>query len=585
MGSNLQACPGIPGRDRVTVMATPLAAARSRVHDVRHPAPLLLELDLTADLLDDVPSDPLSALQARRRTPLRAVLDNLHDAADDPRVAGVVARVGGRPSLARVQELADAVREFRRHGKPAVAWAETFGEFGPGTSGYVLATAFDEIWLQPSGDVGLLGVAAGAWFLREALDRAGVEPQLDRRYEYKNAADLLLSREFRAAHREATARLAASAFEQVVAAIATGRGLAAADVRSLVDRAPLMAQEALDAGLVDRLGYRDEVYADLRRRLGDDGTVRLLYVGRYERRHRLPERVAGAVHRDRPVVALVHGSGASRQGRSGRSYPTGAAMGSETVAAALRAATAAGPVKAIVFRVNSPGGSYVASDTIWREVACAREAGKPVVVSMGDVAGSGGYFVACGADAIVAQPGTLTGSIGVVGGKAVLTGLRERLGIGHGTVTEGRHALMFSAQQEFSAEEWQRLQDWLDRVYDDFTAKVAAGRGMSREQVHEVARGRVWTGADARERGLVDELGGLHRAAEIACERADLPAETELRRYPSVGLPARLRRPRSSEDPAAAAAMHLPWGSFTDLATVLGLPAAGPLTMPGLRLT
>ncbi len=485
-------------------------------------------------------------------------------------------------TLSQAQELREAVLAFRAGGKPAVAWAETFGEFGPGTAPYVLATGFEEIWLQPSGDVGLLGAAAGATFLRGGLDKAGIEPQLDRRHEYKNAADMFLSREFTDAHREATDRLAESAYEQVVAAVAEGRGLAPERVRELVDRAPVMADEALAARLVDRLGYRDEVYAELRRRIGTH--VKLLYLARYSA-HRSPlHQLRRAVRRGRPRVALVAGSGAIRQGRSGRSPLSGPAMGSDTVTAALRAAARDDDVRAVVFRVNSPGGSYVASDAVWREVGQTRATGKTVVVSMGQLAASGGYFVSAGADVIVALPGTLTGSIGVLGGKFVVNALLDRVGVAAEMLGRGAHARMFSPTRRFDEGEWDRLQAWLDRVYDDFVARVAAGRRLSRERVHELARGRVWTGADARVCGLVDELGGLSRAATIARDRAGLPADAELRPYPAVPAVRRLRRPHSSEDPAAASVEFSGWGAFAELAAALRLPAAGPLTMPPVRL-
>jgi protease IV len=240
-------------------------------------------------------------------------------------------------------------------------------------------------------------------------------------------------------------------------------------------------------------------------------------------------------------------------------------------------------VKAIVLRVTSPGGSYVASDAIWRQVSLAREADKPVVVSMGDVAASGGYFVSMGADVIVAEPATITGSIGVVSGKPVIDGLVERLGIGHDSVTGARHGLMFSPLQAFTEEEWERLNVWLDRIYDDFVAKVADGRGLPSDRVHDIARGRVWTGADARERGLVDELGGLEAAIALAKERIGLPpsADPELLVYPRVPLVSRLRPAPSSEDPAAASAQVRldAWGTFADLAAGLGLPAYGPLML------
>jgi protease-4 len=283
-------------------------------------------------------------------------------------------------------------------------------------------------------------------------------------------------------------------------------------------------------------------------------------------------------------VALVHVTGPIHLGPSRRQRFGVASAGSDTVIAGLRAATKAPEVKAIVLRVASPGGSYVASDAIWRQVALTREAGKPVIVSMGDVAASGGYFVAMGADVIVAEPGTLTGSIGVVAGKQVVSGLVERLGIGHDGVAEGDHALMFSSLREFSDDEWNRLDAWLDRIYDDFTAKVATGRGLPAERMDEVARGRVWTGADANEHGLVDELGGLRTAMELAKERAGLSAsaEVEARVYPRVPMVARLRPAQSSEDPAAASARLgiEAWGPFADLARRLGLSTYGPLTIP-----
>ncbi len=537
--------------------------------------------------MDAPPPDPLGFVAARRRPTLRAVVTALRDAADDPQVAGLVARVGGRMALARAQELRDAVNAFAASGKPAVAWAETFGEGDSGTVAYLLATGFGEVWLQPSGDVGLTGVAVEATFLRGALDKLGLEPQFVQRYEYKNAVDQLSRHGFTDAHREAVTRLAASAAEQVVAGVAEARGLTAPRVRELVDAAPLSAQQALDAGLVDRVGYRDEVYADLRRRVGAE--TRLLFLARY-RRDAAPARLLRRVRRrSKPLVALVTVSGTIQQGRSRRSpLPAGAAAGSDTVGAALRSAAADDAVRAVVLRVDSPGGSYVASDVIWREVGGLRRAGKTVVASMGDVAASGGYFVAMGADAIVAEPGTITGSIGVFSGKIVTAGLLERLGIGTDAVAEGRHARMFSPRVGFDDEQWRRLEEWLDRVYGDFLGKVAQGRRMSRERAHELGRGRVWSGQDAYERGLVDELGGLERAASLARGRAALPAAAELRRWPQPRARDQLSPPRSSEDRRAAGASLAGWwsgwGALADVAARFGLPPEGPLTLPPLHL-
>ena len=547
-----------------------------------HPSPLLLELDLTGDVLETVPDDPIARLQARGKPRLRLLVERLGDAAGDDRVRGLVAKVGrSELPLARAQELRDAVRAFAASGKPTVAWAETLGEFASASVAYYLASGFGEVWVQPSGDVGFTGVAGERLFLRGLLDRLGVEPQLDQRHEYKNAADLLLRTGFTEAHREAATRLAESAYEQLVAGVAAARGLTEEQVRDLVDRAPLTAAEARDAGLIDRVGYRDEVYDDVRRRLGTE--PQLLFLDRYKKRATLERAVAKVTSRDRSYVALVEGVGGVAVGRSRRSGLSGHVMGSDTVSAAFRTAVRDDDAKAIVFRVDSPGGSYVASDTIWRSVSLARDAGKPVVVSMGSMAGSGGYFVACPADLVVAQPATLTGSIGVFGGKTVISGMLGKVDLHGDGVQAGEHARMFSAWRRFTDAEWDRLQLWLDRVYDDFVARVAQGRRLSTDQVHEVARGRVWTGADAKDVGLVDELGGLEAATTIARERARLRATAPLRPVPHLPAIARLRPPRSSDDPRGtiASAAHLVgWGGFAGIAAALGLPESGPLVMP-----
>jgi protease-4 len=289
------------------------------------------------------------------------------------------------------------------------------------------------------------------------------------------------------------------------------------------------------------------------------------------------------VPRKRAYVALVVGHGVIVLGR-GRSGPRGAQLGSNRVSAALRAARENDSVKAVLFRIDSPGGSAVASDTIWREVVLTRQAGKPVIVSMANVAGSGGYYIACPADVIVAQPSTITGSIGVFGGKVVVTELLGKLGLGSGAVERGAHARMFSTRRGFTDAERERLAAMLDRIYAEFVQKVADGRRMSWDAVHEVARGRIWSGADAAGNGLVDVLGGLRDAVAIARERGKLPADAPVR--PALHVPplARLKRPVSSDDPRAGTAASA-WGELAGLAAALGLPTGGPLRMPEIRLT
>ncbi|HUB70896.1 MAG TPA: signal peptide peptidase SppA [Acidimicrobiales bacterium] len=543
----------------------------------RQAARYLLELDLTQPLLEERPSDPPARFQSRRRLVLPTLVAALHEAATDDKVVGLIAKVGARQmGFGQTQELRDAVKEFRTSGKPTIAWCETFGESSPATLPYYLATAFDEIWVQPSAEVGLMGVSAGSLFLAEAFERIGVRPQFGARYEYKNAANMFTERGYTEAHREAMQWLVTALSAQVVDAVAEARGIDPGTVRELVDRAPLPAAEAHEAKLVDHLGYRDQVYEAALDKAGRG--AQLLFVQRYHRQKPLPERAARLVNRHKPIVALVTGTGVIRLGKSARGMSPG--IGSDTVGAALRAAGKDDRVKAVVLRVNSPGGSYVASDAIWREVTRLREAGKPVVVSMGDVAASGGYFVSIPADLIVAQPGTLTGSIGVLGGKLSGGSLLGRLGIGHDHVQEGRHAHMSSGLDEYSEDELNLISGFLDRVYQDFVSKVAASRSMSYEAVHEVARGRVWTGADARERGLVDDLGGLEKAAALARKRAGLHVDAELVKFPHVSAAARLRPPRSSDDPRAAAAVAFDgWGTLSGIAMRLGLPSSGPLTM------
>jgi protease-4 len=539
---------------------------------------LRLELDLTSVPVEVEPDDLVARLRARHHPRLRAVLRSLYEAGDDRRVRGLVIKLGGAPMpWAIMQEIRGGVAAFVKSGKPALAWAETLGEGGTGTVDYVLATACTEIWLQPSGELGLLGVAAETTFLRGALDKLGVEPQLDKRYEYKNAADRIMRTEFTPEHREAVDRVVESSWEHAVETIAAARRLDPDEVRRLADAAPLLADEALSAGLVDRLGYRDEVYAAARDHAGKQ--AHLLFADQWRPRRKAP----ALIRRNRAHVALIEGHGEIVTGRS-KPGPRGRQMGSDTISAAFRAARRNEHAEAVLFRVDSPGGSAVGSDTIWREVVLTRDAGKPVVVSMGSLAGSGGYYVACPADVIVAQPATITGSIGVLGGKVVISDLLTRVGLTTGTVTRGAHARMYSLRERFTESEQQRLAALLDRIYADFVSKVADGRRMAVEDVDRVARGRIWSGADAADKGLVDMLGGLRDAADVARQRAGLRPDAPLR--PAIHVPAlaRLGRAKSSEDPRALAATRSDWGDLAALAATLGLPATGPLRMPHVRL-
>ena len=567
--------------------ATRIAASVTKLRQ-RRTGPLILELDLTEGIAEGPPQDPVSALLTIRRTRLPDVLEGLKRASTDDRVRALVVKVGGsRIGLAEIQELRAAVADFRLSGKLTVAWAETFGDFVRGNLPYYMATGFDRIYLQPSGTLGLTGVAVEQVFLHGALEKVGIDFQSAKRYEYKSAADQLTETGFTGPAREAAARLTESVAEQLAAAIAESRDKTPEQARALLDRGPFLAQQALAEGLVDGLAYRDGVYDQLRKEAGLDAT--LLYLQRYQRSHALADlpRRLQKNPRER-FVATIYAHGAIRHGRSGRGGPGGGGMGSDTVAGALRAAAADERARAVVLRVNSPGGSYTASDVIWREVVRVRAAGKPVVVSMGDVAASGGYFISAPADVIVAQPGTITGSIGVILGKPVLRDMFGRAGVSTDTVAEGANATMFSSSRPFSDTEWDRINVWLDAVYADFTEKVASGRRMTAERVHELARGRVWTGADAVANGLADESGGMSDAIAIARKRAGLPDDASVRVYPRLGPLDQLRPAESSEARPAAARFDAAalfadgWGPAWQIAAAIGLPPYGPLMLPGI---
>lgn len=549
----------------------------------RVPRQAILELDLERGLVEYVPDDPVATALQGRQTTVRDVVEALHRATDDDRVLGLVARVGGDAlGMGQVEELREAVIAFRESGKPAVLYSETFGEVVAGNGSYYLATAFDEVYMQPSGDLGLYGLAAEVPFFGGTLEELDIEPRFGQRYEYKNAANTITQQGFTEAHREAETVLRESMYAQMVAAIADARGMSESDVRERIDNGPFLGEEAVEAGFVDRLAYRDEIYDELKERLDD--RAEYLFLSRYLDR-------AGRPYTSGERVALIYGVGAVVRGESGfDALFGGGSMGSETVARAFREAIEDDDVRAILFRVNSPGGSYVASDAIWRETIRAREAGKPVIVSMGDVAASGGYFVAAAADRIIAHPSTITGSIGVLGGKLLTSELWARLGVNWELIETAEHAGMWSSLRDFSEEEELRHQAWLDRVYDDFTAKVADGRGFTADQLDERARGRIWTGTDALRLGLVDELGGFTTALAAVREiiEVEADADLDLRMYPrrQTLLESIMDRGPDSSQPSAAEAVLLraveTVRPFAQVARQLGLvERPGPLMAPG----
>lgn len=555
--------PSLPGVDDVRALA-------ERVDTVRHhgvPNGCVLELNLRSVPPETSGFDPLALVTgAERPLALREAVTAVHRAAEDSRVAGLIARVqlSAAPPAA-VQELREAIVAFSAV-KPSLAWAETY----PGTLSYYLASAFGEVWMQPSGSVGLIGFASNANFLRTALDKAGIDAEFVARGEYKSAANVFTEHGFTEAHREAVTRMLESLQDQVWRAIADSRSIDVAALDTLADRAPLLRDDAVASGLVDRIGFRDQAHTRIAELVGVEGVsaedaesdpeklAPRLNLARYAAAARprlVPPAPSLPGRRSKPTLAVITLQGPIVTGRGGpQLLPFGhSAVGGDTIAAALREAAGDDSVSAIVLRIDSPGGSVTASETIWREVARAREGGKPVVASMGSVAASGGYYAAMAADVIVANPATITGSIGVITGKLVFRDLKERLGIVSDAVRTNANADAWSTDVPFTAQQRADREAEADLIYADFVERVAQGRKLSTEAVDAVARGRVWTGADALERGLVDELGGLRTAVRRAKILAGLDEDADVRivSYPGSSL-LNLVRPRASSQPAAA---------------------------------
>lgn len=449
------------------------------------------------------------------------ITEILRKAARDDQIAGVMAVI--RPfdaGPATIEEIRDAVHEFRDSGKWAVAYMDGAGELYHGTSAYWLASAFGHLTMPPSGDVNLVGIIATVPFFRGVLDKLEIYPDMHHIGPYKSAKDIYTEKGFTPAHRESTEGWVGDLYQAIVEGISRSRGWTAEEVRALIDRGPFLGQEALAEGLVDRLGYYDEFVESVKEKAG--GRLVTLHGGEY-----LDRRSSFAVGNTK--IAVIHGTGTVVRGSSATDPAAGQLMGSETITAAIREAREDDSIKGIILRIDSPGGSALASDMIWREADIARKE-KPVVASFADLAASGGYYVACSADRIIAEPSTLTGSIGVVYGKMVTGGLLNWLGLSFEEVQKGRNAHLWSELRRWTPEEKAEFTDkFLAAIYDRFVDRVAVGRDMTTEAVDKAGQGRVWTGRRALELGLVDELGGFDAAVRAVKELASIPEGEDVR--------------------------------------------------------
>lgn len=493
----------------------------------------VLMLRVAGSLPDYSPDDPFKKYFGGPDQSLTGLVMQFKKAKVDKRIKAILLDINmSGVGWGKAEEIRDAITDFRSSGKPVYGYIE----LGLNKE-YYIATACDKIIVPPPGELFINGLAADVMFFRGSLDKLGIYPDIYQIGKYKSAGDMFTQKEMTDAHREYINSMLDDLFNRYVNTIAQARKKSPEEVRALIDNAPYNAQQAKDAGLIDEAIYRDEVEKQLKKLLGYKDTDTFVAVRSGTYRDVSPESL-GLNKGER--IAVIYGSGTIESGSSQNSPSGEQSIGSDTVAKALNDAAADKTIKAIVLRVDSPGGSGLASDVIWRAVEAANQK-KPVVVSMSDVAASGGYYISASAAKIIAQPSTITGSIGVVAGKPVMRGFYDWLGISNEYVLRGKTAGMFRATEKFSDEERAKFEEWIKTTYyRDFVPKVAKGRSKDPEYIDSVGQGRVWTGTQARERGLVDEFGGLEKAIEVAKQLAKIPADKGVERvifpYPTTFL-------------------------------------------------
>ena len=483
----------------------------------------VLSLRVAGTLPDYVPDDPFRKFFGGPDQSLSSLILQFKKAKVDDRIKMIVLDINmSAVGWGKAEEIREAIADFRSSGKPVYAYME----IGMNKE-YYIASACDKIYVAPPGELFINGLAADVMFFRGSLDKLGVYPDMYQIGKYKSAGDMLTQKQMTDAHREYVNSLLDDLFNRYVETIAKARGKSADEVRALIDNAPYSAAKAKEAGLIDNVAYRDELEKELKTKLGYKETETLPIVKSSSYR----EIEAESLGLDKgEKIAVIYATGDIGSGQSDNSPSGSQSIGSDTLAKALNDARDDKTIKAIVIRVDSPGGSGLASDIIWHAVVSAKEK-KPVVISMGDVAASGGYYIAAGASKIIAQPSTITGSIGVVAGKPVMRGFYDWLGISNEYVLRGKNSGMFRVTEKFSPDERAKFEEWIKTTYyEDFVPKVAQGRNKDAAYIDSIAQGRVWTGSQGKERGLVDEFGGLDRAVEVAKELANIPKDKGVHR-------------------------------------------------------
>ncbi len=483
----------------------------------------VLTLHVAGALPDYVPYDPLRKLFGGTDQSLTNLIQQFKKAKVDNRIKIIVLEIDmSGVGWGKSEEIRDAIADFRSSGKPVYA----FMEYGMNKE-YYIASACDKIYLAPPGELFINGLAADVMFFRGSLDKLGVYPDIFQIGKYKSVGDMFTRKDMSDAHREFMNSLLDDLFNRYVDAIAKGRGKTSDQVRAIIDDAPYGSAKAKDAGLIDGIAYREELEKELKTKLGYKEADSLPIVKSSDYQQIEPESL-GLDKGDN--IAIIYATGDIGSGQSENSPRGSQSIGSDTLSKAIDDAREDKTIKAIVIRVDSPGGSGLASDIIWHSVVAAKEK-KPVVISMSDVAASGGYYIACGANKIVAEPSTITGSIGVVAGKPVMKGFYDWIGVSNEYIMRGKNAGMFRETEKFSDAERAKFEDWIKTTYyNDFVPKVAKGRNKDAAYIDSIAQGRVWTGSQGQERGLVDEFGGLDRAVEVAKDLAKIPKDKGVHR-------------------------------------------------------
>jgi len=482
----------------------------------------VLTLRISGALPDYVPDDPFRRLFGAQPQSLGSLLAQFRKAKVDKRITAVMLDIDmSEAGWAKSEEIRGAIQDFRSSGKPVYAYME----MGLNKD-YYIATACDKIFVPPPGELFTIGLAADVMFFRGSLDKLGVYPDVYQIGKYKSAGDTFTQKQMTDAHREYINSMLDDLFGRYVEGIAKARNKSVDEVKGLIDNAPYSAAQAKDAGLIDGALYHDDVEKELKKRLGyKEGDE--LHIARGSDYKQISQESLGLNKGEK--IAVVYAAGDIVSGKSSFGGSGEETIGSDSLVRTINEARDDKGVKAIVLRIDSPGGSGLASDIIWRAVEAAK-AKKPVVVSMGDVAASGGYYIACNANKIVAEPSTITGSIGVVGGKPVLKGFYDWIGVTNEYVMRGKNAGMFRETEKFNDSEQAKFREFLNNTYDDFITKVGKGRNKDKDYINSIGQGRVWTGNQGKERGLVDEYGGLDKAIEIAKQLANIPADKSIQR-------------------------------------------------------